>query len=582
MASNLDNLLADLENEYEGAAVTSSVKRNTTTRSVKVAIEDLESDLYDFLDNYGDEEEEEVPAGDAQFTVDTSKFLSIQEPQVPSSVSTQPSNEPVAAGAAKKLEDLDFKFEGEDDVVTAAVEQSQPAPVAESIEPSQNEQQREVEQVAQADNTDNDADHFPPVKNLINHFTAIAVAQDKRVEEAPVPSSVAASINEEVFVDAVPVIEEVVSAPVVVATPVVAPVEEVPVAVEEVVEEVAVEQKVEYDFIHAAEGAAVQGEELSVVSGNGLERAESKYVIHQEVPQPVAVVGTVKYEEQASVVVDAKSAVVERQEVIEEPVAPPMQPQISERSASTKERSMSIYSESIQYISKRDSVLDSDIQVQIIRLRGQIDRTRILINEQLRLRNMPPLEPGQYSLPAIQPSKRGSIISTVSNAVYTAITSVTGPASPTTPSPATPGPTAQDLEIQRMREELERTKREIADKQKQTITPYTPAPPPANVARPPPQDDQSDFPGVDKVIEYKKPTKNNDSASITSGKSNKSNTGSGWGLFRSKSTKSMKEAADTNDKPVKERKKSIKPNADKPPPLYMSGPHMMMGGGGRF
>ncbi|ORY46389.1 hypothetical protein BCR33DRAFT_715488 [Rhizoclosmatium globosum] len=484
-----------------GAAVTSSV-----------AIEDLESDLYDFLDNYGDEEEEEVPAGDAQFTVDTSKFLSIQEPQVPSSVSTQPSNEPVAAGAAKKLEDLDFKFEGEDDVVTA------------------NEQQREVEQVAQADNTDNDADHFPPVKNLINHFTAIAVAQDKRVEEAPVPSSVAASINEEVFVDAVPVIEEVVSAPVVVA-PVVAPVEEVPVAVEEVVEE---------------------GEELSVVSGNGLERAESKYVIHQEVPQPVAVVGTVKYEEQASVVVDAKSAVVERQEVIEEPVAPPMQPQISERSASTKERSMSIYSESFS-IFETDSVLDSDIQVQIIRLRGQIDRTRILINEQLRLRNMPPLEPGQYSLPAIQPSKRGSIISTVSNAVYSAITS----------------PTAQDLEIQRMREELERTKREIADKQKQTITPYTPAPPPANVARPPPQDDQSDFPGVDKVIEYKKPTKNNDSASITSGKSNKSNTGSGW-------------AADTNDKPVKERKKSIKPNADKPPPLYMSGPHMMMGGGGRF
>ncbi|KAJ3057925.1 hypothetical protein HDU99_007054, partial [Rhizoclosmatium hyalinum] len=238
MASNLDNLLADLENEYEGAAVTSSVKRNTTTRSVKVAIEDLESDLYDFLDNYGDEEEEEVPAGDAQFTVDTSKFLSIQEPQVPSSVSTQ-SNELVAAGTAKKLEDLDFKFEGEDDVVTTAVEQSQPAPVAESIEPLQNEQQREVEQVAQADNTDNDADHFPPVKNLINHFTAIAVAQDKRVEEAPVPSSVAASINEEVFVDAVPVIEEVVSAPVPVPAPVVAPVEEVPVAVEEVVEEVA-------------------------------------------------------------------------------------------------------------------------------------------------------------------------------------------------------------------------------------------------------------------------------------------------------------------------------------------------------
>ncbi|KAJ3053594.1 hypothetical protein HDU99_007951, partial [Rhizoclosmatium hyalinum] len=172
-----------------------------------------------------------------------------------------------------------------------------------------------------------------------------------------------------------------------------------------------------------------------------------------------------------------------------------------------------------------------------------------LINEQLRLRNMQPLEPGQTTLPV--PSKRTSIISAITSAVGSAISTVTGVTStPGTVNGSAPSSLSKEQEIKQLQEELNRTRKEITGIP-QTPTLFTL-----------PSAQKQEFPGVDKVIEYQhKKTENSDNASISSGKSSKS----GFGLFRSKSTKSLKEgdiASSKTVKTVRERKKSI---VSKPP-----------------
>ncbi|ORY46388.1 hypothetical protein BCR33DRAFT_127729 [Rhizoclosmatium globosum] len=131
-----------------------------------------------------------------------------------------------------------------------------------------------------------------------------------------------------------------------------------------------------------------------------------------------------------------------------------------DRALSMKSRTFSEESDANRLGSETDSVLDNDTQVQIIRLRGQIERTRILINEQLRLRNMQPLEPGQTTLPA--PSKRTSIISAITSAVGSAISTVTGVTStPGTVNGSAPSSLSKEQEIKQLQEELNRTRKEI-------------------------------------------------------------------------------------------------------------------------
>ncbi|KAI9325406.1 hypothetical protein BDR26DRAFT_879573 [Obelidium mucronatum] len=275
----------------------------------------------------------------------------------------------------------------------------------------------------------------------------------------------------------------------------------------------------------------------------------------------------------------------------------------------------------------RNSILDNDLEVQVIRMRGQVERTRILINEQLRLRNLPPLMPGQYTLQPTSPlspvhrtqqqdGKRNSIISSISQRVVNVFSSVSGSTSPvpaaptpsgsastpTTPAtPVPPAPTPQEEELRAMREELERTKKEIAEKMEKNkillaqqqqqlqqqqggFVPFVPAPPPSS-SSPAPQraagsKPTDEFPGVHQVIEPKKAAKDADSTSVTSGKSGKSaksTKSSGWSMFRSKSNKNLKEESSADGKPVA-RRKSIKESKPEAPPMMMMNQHML----GRF
>ncbi|KAJ3208707.1 hypothetical protein HDU82_002074 [Entophlyctis luteolus] len=125
-------------------------------------------------------------------------------------------------------------------------------------------------------------------------------------------------------------------------------------------------------------------------------------------------------------------------------------------SAGVFDRSESMASD---YDFERNLGMENDVQVQIIRIRGQIDRTRRLINEQLRLRNMPTLLPGQISLPPQSPVQMSDLQSSakvpkrdslILNVVHRVV-SVAKPASPKTD------------EIKAMREKLELTRKEVAE-----------------------------------------------------------------------------------------------------------------------
>ncbi|KAI9333613.1 hypothetical protein BDR26DRAFT_868239 [Obelidium mucronatum] len=260
----------------------------------------------------------------------------------------------------------------------------------------------------------------------------------------------------------------------------------------------------------------------------------------------------------------------------------------------------------------RNSILDNDLEVQVIRMRGQVERTRILINEQLRLRNLPPLMPGQYTLQPTSPlspvhrtqqqdGKRNSIISSISQRVVNVFSSVSGSTSPvpaaptpsgsastpTTPAtPVPPAPTPQEEELRAMREELERTKKQQQLQQQQggicalcSLLHRLAHPPPLHNV-PLASKPTDEFPGVHQVIEPKKATKDADSTSVTSGKSGKSaksTKSSGWSMFRSKSNKNLKEESSADGKPVA-RRKSIKESKPEAPPMMMMNQHML----GRF
>ncbi|KAJ3115691.1 hypothetical protein HK100_001264 [Physocladia obscura] len=242
------------------------------------------------------------------------------------------------------------------------------------------------------------------------------------------------------------------------------------------------------------------------------------------------------------------------------------------------------------------SELDNDMQVQIIRIKGQIERTRILINEQLRLRNMPPLMSGQLTLPVPAPvqmqglqesvrssKKRDSMISNVLQRV----TSVTSPGPALTLSPAPSAAPTQAEEIRAMREKLEAARKEVAEKmavnqaliatqqqqqqqrQQQTannrsnslknlpMNPATASQPESitahqNEPKSLANIENSEFPGVHKPIEVSKKKKSGggETSSITSeksGKSGKSTGGSGW-FFGRKSLAKLKHTSEENSK----------------------------------
>ncbi|KAJ3021933.1 UNVERIFIED_CONTAM: hypothetical protein HDU68_009388 [Siphonaria sp. JEL0065] len=404
--------------------------------------------------------------------------------------------------------------------------------------------------------------------------------------------------------------------------------EEAPVVIEaEVIQERV--QSVEEPAEDSYDVDDVLGDILAEQEAYGLELEQENAAVEEiAIPQPVEHVVPVAAKAVASVV-PISTAPVNRvapaASVASFPVSYPTESQ-PEPGAYDQDDFRPISELNVHF---RNSILDNDLQVQIIRMRGQVERTRMLINEQLRLRNLPPLQPGQYTVPPMSPlspqvmraqqqevgspNKRASIISSISQRVVNAISSVSG-------SPASSSPTPQEEELRVMREELERTKREIAEKmernqalleqqqqllhqqaqqqqQQPAFVPFVPAPPPTNpqrVATPPVQATQHDniveyqrpskqlptkpvvdeFPGVDNVIEYKKPGKDTDSVSVTSGKSaksNKSTKSTGWSMFRSsKSNKNLKESESSSSasasasKEAKPRRKSTKDA-----PLYM-------------
>ncbi|KAJ3132161.1 hypothetical protein HK100_005593 [Physocladia obscura] len=289
------------------------------------------------------------------------------------------------------------------------------------------------------------------------------------------------------------------------------------------------------------------------------------------------------------------------------------------------------------------SELDNDIQVQIIRIKGQIERTRILINEQLRLRNMQPLLPGQLTLPAPAPvqmqglqesvrgsKKRDSLISNVLQRV-TSVTSL-GPSSP--PSPAPPATPTQAEEIRAMREKLEAARKEVAEKmavnqallaaqqqqqqqrqQQQQQTPHNRSNSlkqlptrPTTISQPesatahqneptsPTNVGNGEFPGVHKSIEINKKDKNGggETSSITSGKSGKSGkstAGGGWGgFFGRKSSVKLRTAGEESAKSPAPTVPAVadpsvavavaKKKKNINPDALINNPSMMMYGGG--
>ncbi|KAJ3070144.1 hypothetical protein HDU98_006826 [Podochytrium sp. JEL0797] len=659
--ASLDDLLADLDNslndlDYSHTAKGGFVIASSAPKSAALAsIDDLESDLYDFLDDYGgDDDEEEVP--DAlkadQFTFEPPPFLSVQD--------------------RHGLPDIsDFQFEDEETAVASTVEPVPPTLGSldfdfdtKPVEMSHHHVVEKEEPSARFDSSVVIEESFYEAEEPVEEDVAVEiVAHEERArnsESADVEGFHIVAAEEEIVSDNVSMVEEEEREQFVGA---------VPVPDEEVEDQVA-------PIHHVAEYVSVEEplvmESSAAIVSNAVPVAEE-----EEVEEPVAPVYDADYisleplVEESSAVIVSDAVPVAGEEVVEEPVAPvnhadytlldPLveesnaaivsdvdasaesepakaapefnaptpsrhpatrenistsatepaiepevsdipRPQIPDASVvieplvATPEIPVRVASQEFQQesmeptspaisecdygMNRRVSMLDGDVQVQIIRMRGQVERTRILINEQLRLRNMPSLQPGQYTLPPMFPQlqrtraeKRNSIISTISQAVASVISNaVASPSTPTIPS--------QEDELQAMRDELERTRRDIAEKMRrnqgllQRQQEKQQAPPPMLA----PARTADEFPGVDKIIEYKKPSKGGDTASVTSGKSGKSTTSAGWGLFRSKSTKSLKEEpkyAAPDASKAKERKKSTRTPGTPAP--YMAVNPMMMG-----
>ncbi|KAJ3070145.1 hypothetical protein HDU98_006827 [Podochytrium sp. JEL0797] len=473
--ASIDALLADLDGSLTGFAPAPAAAPNpaAANSAAMSTMDDLESELYDFLDDYGDDEEESPDAIKAdQFTFEPPPFLSAHETKPePSQLDDEETAVNVPNGSEMGVS-VDLASAGLKKVAPEVVMRSPDvANAAQRQQPAPRARTPAVEQVSVA----------APVQEIRN----VSQAESLPSKAAEIEASAKPPRYTHVYGAIVPPAKiSEISAPVSPAPP---------------PNSVAVEE---------------------IVVAPPVIPTSPKNQISQPEPTPSTVV-------------------------------------VAAQEADTPNSPSSMASESDYGPIRPISMLDSDVQVQIIRMRGQVDRTRILINEQLRLRSMPPLQPGQYTLPPMSPQlqrtkaeKRTSIISTIGQAVASAYSSVT--------SPTTPTPLSQEDQLQAMRDELARTKSELAEKmlrnqemlrqhnQQTTQVPGFPpsgsaparAPVPASA---PARAADSEFPGVDKVIEYKKPSKGADTASVTSGKSGKSEKNAGWGLFRSKSTKSLKE-----------------------------------------